>query len=143
MVSLLKNWRKKNKKNETFLQCDPEEAGACDAGCGGGLMNSAFEYILKAGGLEREEDYPYTGKDRGPCKFQNGKVAASVSNFSVISTDADQVAANLLKNGPLAGNQFLVPILLVICISKCRVLIDVVSIKSLNLSVMIIYCSLF
>ncbi|KAG6585563.1 Cysteine protease RD19A, partial [Cucurbita argyrosperma subsp. sororia] len=83
-------------------ECDPEEAGACDAGCNGGLMNSAFEYILKAGGLEREEDYPYTGKDRGPCKFQNAKIAASVSNFSVISLDADQIAANLLKNGPLA-----------------------------------------
>ncbi|XP_022144382.1 cysteine protease RD19A-like [Momordica charantia] len=83
-------------------ECDPEEYGACDAGCNGGLMNSAFEYILKAGGLEREEDYPYTGTDRGPCKFQNGKVAASVANFSVISKDAEQIAANLVKNGPLA-----------------------------------------
>lgn len=83
-------------------ECDPEEAGACDAGCGGGLMNSAFEYILKAGGLEKEEDYPYTGTDRGPCKFQNSKIAASVTNFSVISNDAEQIAANLVKNGPLA-----------------------------------------
>ncbi|KAL0557913.1 hypothetical protein IC582_006470 [Cucumis melo] len=83
-------------------ECDPEEAGACDAGCNGGLMTSAFEYILKAGGLEREEDYPYTGTDRGSCKFQNGKIAASAANFSVISNDADQIAANLVKNGPLA-----------------------------------------
>ncbi|GAB2267673.1 Cysteine protease rd19a [Dionaea muscipula] len=83
-------------------ECDPEEAGACDSGCSGGLMNSAFEYALKAGGLMREEDYPYAGTDRGACKFDKNKIAASVANFSVVSLDEDQIAANLVKNGPLA-----------------------------------------
>ncbi|KAJ6897397.1 hypothetical protein NC651_023304 [Populus alba x Populus x berolinensis] len=83
--------------------CDPEEPGSCDSGCNGGLMNSAFEYTLKAGGLMREEDYPYTGMDRGACKFDKDKVAAGVANFSVVSLDEDQIAANLVKNGPLAG----------------------------------------
>lgn len=84
-------------------QCDPEEEGSCDSGCNGGLMNSAFEYTLKAGGLMREEDYPYTGTDRGTCKFDKTKIAATVANFSVVSLDEDQIAANLVKNGPLAG----------------------------------------
>ncbi|GAY52911.1 hypothetical protein WN944_029163 [Citrus x changshan-huyou] len=84
-------------------ECDPEEPGSCDSGCNGGLMNSAFEYTLKAGGLMREEDYPYTGTDRGhACKFDKSKIAASVANFSVVSLDEDQIAANLVKNGPLA-----------------------------------------
>ncbi|KAG8499091.1 hypothetical protein CXB51_005492 [Gossypium anomalum] len=82
--------------------CDPQQYGACDSGCNGGLMTSAFEYTLKVGGLEREKDYPYTGNDRGPCKFDKTKIAASVSNFSVISVDEDQIAANLVKHGPLA-----------------------------------------
>ncbi|XVE94624.1 hypothetical protein REPUB_Repub02eG0024800 [Reevesia pubescens] len=83
-------------------ECDPEEYGSCDSGCNGGLMTSAFEYTLKAGGLQTEKDYPYTGNDRGPCKFDKTKIAASVANFSVISVDEDQIAANLLKHGPLA-----------------------------------------
>ncbi|OWM75026.1 cysteine protease RD19A-like [Punica granatum] len=83
-------------------ECDPEEYGACDSGCNGGLMTTAFEYTLQAGGLQREEDYPYTGTDRGPCKFDKTKIAASVSNFSVILLDEDQIAANLVKHGPLA-----------------------------------------
>ncbi|KAJ7957816.1 Cysteine proteinase [Quillaja saponaria] len=83
-------------------ECDPEEYGSCDAGCNGGLMTNAFEYTLKAGGLEREKDYPYTGRDADTCKFDKSKIAASVNNFSVVSTDEDQIAANLLKNGPLS-----------------------------------------
>lgn len=66
-------------------------------------MTSAFEYTLKAGGLEREEDYPYTGTDRGTCKFNKSKIVASVANFSVVSIDEDQISANLVKYGPLAG----------------------------------------
>ncbi|PWA95675.1 peptidase C1A [Artemisia annua] len=83
-------------------ECDPESQGSCDAGCNGGLMNSAFEYTLKAGGLMREKDYPYTGNDTGSCKFDKNKVVASVRNFSVVSLDEDQIAANLVKSGPLA-----------------------------------------
>lgn len=82
------------------VQCDQD--GDCDAGCNGGLMTSAFEYTMKAGGLELEKDYPYTGKD-GKCKFDKQKVAATVANYSVVSIDEDQIAANLVKHGPLAG----------------------------------------
>ncbi|XP_022868954.1 cysteine protease RD19A-like [Olea europaea var. sylvestris] len=83
-------------------ECDPEEKDSCDSGCSGGLMNSAFEYTLKAGGLMKEEDYPYTGTDRAACKFDKSKISAKVANFSVVSLDEDQIAANLVKNGPLA-----------------------------------------
>ncbi|KAA3459557.1 putative cysteine proteinase A494 [Gossypium australe] len=83
-------------------ECDPELAGSCDSGCNGGLMNTAFEYTLKAGGIMSEEDYPYTATDRGRCKFDKSKIVAKVANFSVVSLDEDQFAANLVKNGPLA-----------------------------------------
>ncbi|KAK1261648.1 Cysteine proteinase 1 [Acorus gramineus] len=81
--------------------CDPTEPRSCDAGCNGGLMTNAFEYLVESGGLEREEDYPYTGSN-GKCKFDKTKIAASVSNYSDIGVDEDQIAANLVKHGPLA-----------------------------------------
>lgn len=66
-------------------------------------MTTAFGYLMKTGGLEREDDYPYTGVDRGTCKFDKSKIVASVQNFSVVSIDEDQIAANLVKHGPLAS----------------------------------------
>ena len=67
-------------------------------------MTSSFKYTFKAGGLEKEKDYPYTGIDRGTCKFDKGKIVAFISNLSVVSIDEEQIAANLVKNGPLASN---------------------------------------
>ncbi|KAL0733534.1 hypothetical protein Bca4012_009744 [Brassica carinata] len=66
-------------------QCDAEVGGFCDSGCKGGLMNIAFEYTFETGGLMREEDYPYTGTTDGAW----------------VSSHEDQIAANLVKNGPL------------------------------------------
>ncbi|KMT00384.1 hypothetical protein BVRB_9g216890 [Beta vulgaris subsp. vulgaris] len=83
-------------------ECDPEgEPDDCDDGCYGGLMNNAFEYLLKYGGLMREEDYPYKARN-GRCKFDKSKIAAKVANFSVVPDNEGQIAANLVKNGPLA-----------------------------------------
>ncbi|XP_041031146.1 pro-cathepsin H [Carcharodon carcharias] len=48
-------------------------------GCAGGLPSQAFEYIKYNQGLEREQDYPYEGKD-GPCRFQPSKAAAFVKS---------------------------------------------------------------
>lgn len=82
-------------------KCDITQKDACDSGCDGGLMTNAYNYLIDAGGLEEETLYPYTGV-RGECKFDPHKVAVRVSNFTNIPTDESQIAAYLVKHGPLA-----------------------------------------
>ncbi|CAN1238396.1 Probable cysteine protease RD19D [Linum grandiflorum] len=81
--------------------CDEEEKSACDKGCNGGLMTNAYRYLIKAGGLQDEASYPYTGKP-GQCQFDPNKIAVKVANFSTISLDENQIAAHLVNYGPLA-----------------------------------------
>lgn len=65
-------------------------------------MTTAYEYVIQAGGVQLESDYPYTGVV-GKCRFDPSKIAAKVANFTTISLDEDQIAANLVQHGPLAG----------------------------------------
>lgn len=82
-------------------KCDITEKTSCDNGCNGGLMTNAYNYLLESGGLEEESSYPYTG-ERGECKFDPEKIAVKITNFTNIPADENQIAAYLVKNGPLA-----------------------------------------
>lgn len=65
-------------------------------------MTNAYEYLIKAGGIEEEDAYPYTGKP-GDCKFDPENIAVRVTNFTNIPVDEEQIAAHLVQHGPLAG----------------------------------------
>ncbi|GAB2222681.1 hypothetical protein Droror1_Dr00016804 [Drosera rotundifolia] len=81
--------------------CDKKKKTDCDSGCRGGLMTNAYKYLIEAGGLMEEKDYPYTGK-QGECKFNSSMVAVKVVNFTTIPVDEKQIAAHLVHHGPLA-----------------------------------------
>ena len=72
-------------------------------------MTNAYKYLMEAGGLEEESSYPYTGK-KDECKFKPDKVAVRVTNFTNIPIDENQIAANLVYHGPLAGISLLWPL---------------------------------
>ncbi|EFJ28614.1 hypothetical protein SELMODRAFT_93661 [Selaginella moellendorffii] len=101
-ANFLKTGKLISLSEEQLIDCDYK-----DNGCEGGDMLSAYEYV-KARGLEAEEDYPYEELGyrhkpvRGPCRYQPSKVVATIANYSRVSEDEDQIAANLVKNGPLS-----------------------------------------
>jgi len=56
-------------------------------GCNGGLPSQAFQYLMWAGGQEKETDYKYTARD-GSCKFSASKIAAKIKDqFNITQGD--------------------------------------------------------
>lgn len=50
-----------------LISLSEQELVDCDTvynqGCNGGLMDNAFDFIAKNGGIDTEEDYPYRASD--------------------------------------------------------------------------------
>jgi C1A family cysteine protease len=90
---------------QQLVDCDPQSQG-----CGGGWTYWAFQYLLSAGGQERESDYPYTAQD-GTCAFDASKIAAKLTNYTFATTPCesgscpvqdDKLRTQLYAEGPLS-----------------------------------------
>jgi KDEL-tailed cysteine endopeptidase len=51
-----------NFSEQQLVDCDNFRNGGADYGCNGGLMDNAFEWIAKNGGVCTDNEYPYVGK---------------------------------------------------------------------------------
>jgi cathepsin F len=88
---------------QNLVDCDHEcqDANDCDSGCEGGLQPNAYNYVIKTGGIDTEQSYPYTAED-GTCGFKPASVGAKISNWTMVSQNESQMAAYMVNNGPLA-----------------------------------------
>lgn len=91
-------------KHKQLLSFSEQELVDCDQldnGCGGGYMTNAYQAIEKLGGLETEQDYPYSGYGR-KCHLIKNETVAQITSFVNISSDETKMAQWLLKNGPIS-----------------------------------------
>jgi len=84
---------------QNFVDCDNFKNGGRDMGCNGGLMDNAFEWAKKNGGVCTEADYPYvsgTTKTAGTCvqdKYTLNKNVAPKSYTDVAASDSALMSA--------------------------------------------------
>jgi len=98
----LKNGKMPSKKGfseQQLVSCDN-----VDSGCNGGLMDNAFKWIMKNGGLCTEEDYPYQGT-AGSCKSSCTKVEGSTPTGFVDVSPVPQSTPATEKNMEKAVSQ--------------------------------------
>ncbi|XP_043286122.1 cathepsin L-like [Venturia canescens] len=71
-------------------------------GCGGGLMDNAFQYIKDNGGINTESVYPYEAEDN-KCRFVRNKIGAQDFGFvDIPSHDEQALKAAVATVGPIA-----------------------------------------
>jgi len=86
---------------QQLVSCDKT-----DAGCNGGLQENAFDYIIRTGGIQSEDDYPYTSElgITAPCQVDSKKFVANMKAWAQVSDSPDgesKIAPYLVSNGPV------------------------------------------
>lgn len=76
---------------QELVDCD---VNGEDQGCAGGLMDSAFEFIIKNKGLATEAKYPYRGVDGTCSKSKASPSAATITGYEDVTANSE---ADLLK----------------------------------------------
>jgi hypothetical protein len=89
-----------------LISLSEQELVNCDTsyneGCNGGLMDYAFEFIINNGGIDSEEDYPYSGLD-GTCDTyrKNAKVV-SIDSYEDVPAYDEKALKTAVANQPVA-----------------------------------------
>jgi C1A family cysteine protease len=105
-VYFISNGNLESFSEQQLVDCDNRKNGGKDMGCNGGLMDSAFSWIGKNGGLCTESEYPYTSgttKTAGTCENSCDVVDGSkVINFVDIGASSDDAMMTALAKQPVS-----------------------------------------
>ncbi|KAG8201784.1 hypothetical protein JTE90_027268 [Oedothorax gibbosus] len=94
-------WAIKGKGLVSLSEQELVDCDKVDQGCNGGLQTNAYKEIMRIGGLEKETDYPYEGKD-DKCEFSKSKAKVYINGSVTISQNETEMQQWLVKNGPIA-----------------------------------------
>uniref|UniRef100_A0A453PUK2 Vignain n=1 Tax=Aegilops tauschii subsp. strangulata TaxID=200361 RepID=A0A453PUK2_AEGTS len=77
-----------------------KDQGQCDQGCEGGLMDDAFKFIIKNGGLTTESNYPYTAADDKCKSGTNG--AATIKSYEDVPANNEGALMQAVASQPVS-----------------------------------------
>jgi len=70
-------------------------------GCNGGLMDSAFKYIIAVKGVDTEASYPYEARD-STCRFKPANIGATISSYKDVARGSEPGLQTAIDGRPVS-----------------------------------------
>ncbi|MCD7446201.1 hypothetical protein HAX54_045258 [Datura stramonium] len=86
---------------QELVDCD-----SFDSGCDGGLMDSAFEWVINNGGIDSASDYPYTAS-QGTCNITKDKTkVAIIDGYQDVAQEESALLCAVAQEPVNVGNGY-------------------------------------
>ncbi|BAT96158.1 low-temperature-induced cysteine proteinase-like [Vigna umbellata] len=83
---------------QELVDCDR----SYNMGCNGGLMDYAFEFIIQNGGIDTEEDYPYTARDNMCDTNRKSARVVSIDGYEDVPSNDEKSLMKAVANQPVS-----------------------------------------
>jgi len=98
-INYIKTGKLVSLSEQQLVDCSKENAG-----CNGGLMDNAFQYIIDNGGIVTEDEYPYTA-EAGKCstaKIKSKERMALIDGFEDVPTNNEEALKKAVAHQPVS-----------------------------------------
>lgn len=95
-LNYIQNHKLVSFSEQQLMDCSDKEG---DAGCGGGLMDYAFQYVIDADGICKEVDYPYT-EHNGTC--HTCKENFKIKGFKDVKVNNETALQHIVAKQPVS-----------------------------------------
>ncbi|CAO4376447.1 unnamed protein product [Caenorhabditis nigoni] len=94
-------WYLAKKKLVSLSEQELVDCDSVDQGCNGGLPSNAYKEIMRMGGLEPEDAYPYDGKGE-TCHIVRKDIAVYINGSVELPHDEVEIQKWLVTKGPIS-----------------------------------------
>jgi len=84
---------------QNLIDCSVAEG---NHGCNGGLMDYAFEYVIKNHGVDTEASYRYTTSGPNACKFSSANIGATIASYTDIPAGSESALESAVNSRPVS-----------------------------------------